>query len=164
MVCLNRIFENLNMRLVCVPWWVSSTLFITFYWKITNRRKICVLDSSGECSLCIFGHWFFKAWLNSKKIPFVQKNLYRVNLPKVYPIEDFWGSLKSKVSENFFSAKNIDQLKKKIKKCLLEKNLYLYRKPLVVLKKDLIQFKYKYTMHYNFFISKLNWISFNINI
>ena len=51
-------------------------------------------------------------WLNSKKIPFVPKNLNQAILPKDRPIEDFGGILKAKVYEN----KNIDQLKKKIKK------------------------------------------------
>ena len=65
-------------------------------------------------------HYAFSVqdWLNSKKIPFEPKNLNPVNLLKVVPIEDFWGILKAKVHENNSSAKNIEKLKKKIKKCL----------------------------------------------
>ena len=67
-------------------------------------------------------------WLNSKKLPFIPKNLNSGNLPKVRPIKDFWGILKAKVNENNWFAKNIDRLKKKIKKCLLEMDLDLVQK------------------------------------
>ena len=39
-------------------------------------------------------------------------------MPKTRPIEDFWGFLKAKVYEKNWSAKNIDQLKQKIRLCL----------------------------------------------
>jgi len=57
-------------------------------------------------------------YLNTKEIPFVPKNLNPSNMPKTRPIEDFWGFLKAKVYEKNWSAKNIDQLKQKIRLCL----------------------------------------------
>ena len=44
------------------------------------------------------------------------KNLNPLNLPKINPIKDFWFILKAKVTKNNWSAKNIDQLNKKLKK------------------------------------------------
>jgi hypothetical protein len=40
------------------------------------------------------------------------------NLPKARPIEDFWGSLKLEVYENDWVAKDLDELKARIKQCL----------------------------------------------
>jgi hypothetical protein len=40
------------------------------------------------------------------------------NLPKARPIEDFWGSLKLEVYENDWLAKDLDELKARIKQCL----------------------------------------------
>ena len=53
--------------------------------------------------------------LQTEKIRFVPKNRNPANVPKVRPIEDFWGLLKQKVYENDWTAKNIPQLIKRIK-------------------------------------------------
>ena len=50
----------------------------------------------------------------------MSKSINPSNMPKVRPIEDFWGYLKAKVYEKNWSAKNIDQLKKKIMLCPLK--------------------------------------------
>ena len=52
-------------------------------------------------------------YLKSEKIEFVLKDMNPANAPKLRPIEDFWGILKQKVYEKGWSAKSIDQLKKK---------------------------------------------------
>ena len=59
-------------------------------------------------------------WSKISSIPFVPKKFNPANLPKARPIEDFWGIMKAKVLQDNWSAKNIDQLKKKIRKCLLD--------------------------------------------
>ena len=64
-------------------------------------------------------------WLNSKKIEFVPKYLNPPNAPKTRPIEDFWGILKGKVYAKNWSAKNIPELKRKIRICLKEKDVNL---------------------------------------
>ena len=65
------------------------------------------LARSGEL---YYGPKLAQSQFYSKKIPCVPKNL---NPAKNLPTEDFWGILKAKVYENNWSAKNIDQLKKK---------------------------------------------------
>ena len=67
-------------------------------------------------------------YLNTKEIPFVPKNLNPSNMPKTRPIEDFWGFLKAKVYEKNWSAKNIDQLKQKIRLCLSKIDMNLVQK------------------------------------
>jgi len=57
-------------------------------------------------------------WFANEKIPFVPRYLNPANVPKVRPIEDFWGVLKQNVYEKDWSAKNIKQLKERIRYCL----------------------------------------------
>jgi hypothetical protein len=47
-----------------------------------------------------------------KKIEFLPKIINPANAPKLRPIEDFWGILKTNVYENNWSAKKVSQLKK----------------------------------------------------
>jgi hypothetical protein len=54
-------------------------------------------------------------YLKSQRVPFVQRKLNPANVPKCRPIENYWGSLKRKVYENDWSAKEIPQLIKRIK-------------------------------------------------
>ncbi len=56
--------------------------------------------------------------LIEKSINHVDKDDNPANLPECRPIEDFWSILKAKVYENNWSAKNIKQLIRKIRKCL----------------------------------------------
>ena len=42
------------------------------------------------------------------------------NLSEVRPMGDFWSTLKAKVYENNWKAKNLRQLEVRIKKCLKE--------------------------------------------
>ena len=62
-------------------------------------------------SLCIFGARLAQFQENSIS---TSKILNQATLPKVRPIEDFWGILKAKVNENNLTAKKID---KKIYAC-----------------------------------------------
>lgn len=66
-------------------------------------------------------------YLTDENIHFVPKILNPANVPKVRPIEDFWGLLKQKVYENDWSAGNIVQLKKRIRWSLskMDKNIIL---------------------------------------
>jgi hypothetical protein len=56
--------------------------------------------------------------LPEKKINFVPKVMNPANCTKARPIEDFWGSLKLEVYENDWVAKDLDELKGRIKQCL----------------------------------------------
>ena len=56
----------------------------------------------------------------SQNIPFVPKNKNPTNLPQCRPIEDFFGQLSEKVYKNNWKAKNIQQLQRRIRKCLKE--------------------------------------------
>ena len=40
------------------------------------------------------------------------------NVPKARPIEDFWANLKAKVYEGDWTAKTLEDLKRRIKYCL----------------------------------------------
>ena len=57
-------------------------------------------------------------YLKDKNVQFEPKNINPANVPKVRAIKDFWGLLKAKVYEKNWSAKNINQLQKKIQSCL----------------------------------------------
>ena len=50
----------------------------------------------------------------------VPKNLNPPNAPQIRPIENYWGALKQKVYAKNWSAKNREQLIRKIKKCVSE--------------------------------------------
>ena len=67
-------------------------------------------------------------YLKDKNVQFVPKNINPANVPKVRPIEDFWGLLKAKVYEKNWSAKNINQLQKKIQSCLSKMDLNLVQR------------------------------------
>jgi hypothetical protein len=67
-------------------------------------------------------------WLFSKKIEFLPKIINPANAPKLRPIEDFWGILKTNGYENNWSAKNVSQLKKKIQLCLKKMDSNLVQK------------------------------------
>lgn len=57
-------------------------------------------------------------YLRTKNISFVPKDINPANVPKARPIEDFWANLKFKVYEENWEASDLEQLKRKIKKCL----------------------------------------------
>ena len=77
-------------------------------------------------------------FLNYKNVAFVPKYLNPANVPKVRPIEDFWGLLKQKVYENDWKAKNIQELRKRITWCLCKIDKKKYRIQLEAPIKDLI--------------------------
>ncbi len=54
-------------------------------------------------------------FLQSENVTFISKNMNSANVPKVRPIVDFWGILKQKVYEEDWAARDIDQLKSRIK-------------------------------------------------
>lgn len=61
--------------------------------------------------------------LKDKKIPFVPKSDNPANVPKLRPIEDFWGNLKRIVYEGGWEAKTLQQLENRIKSCLSKMDL-----------------------------------------
>lgn len=56
-------------------------------------------------------------FLNESGIPFVPKEHNPTNLPQCRPIEDLWGALATLVYENGWEAKNLQQLKRRVKFC-----------------------------------------------
>lgn len=58
--------------------------------------------------------------LQEQNIPFVQKSDNPPSVPKLRPIEDFWGILKQAVYADGFSATTPRQLKQRIRKCVRE--------------------------------------------
>jgi transposase len=57
-------------------------------------------------------------YLKDKNIPVVPKKINPANVPKARPIEDFWANLKAKVYEGDWTAKTLEELKRRIKYCL----------------------------------------------
>lgn len=51
-------------------------------------------------------------------IRYVAKDDNPPNLPMLRPIETFWSHLKSKVFANNWKAKNVEQMKERVKYCL----------------------------------------------
>lgn len=64
--------------------------------------------------------WRSKMCQNVQNVPFVPKADNPPSVPKLRPVEDFWGMLKGKVYQGGWQAENEQQLKRKIKKCLRE--------------------------------------------
>ena len=64
--------------------------------------------------------------LEDKAIYIVQKNLNPSNKPQIWLIEMYWGALKQMVYAKNLSAKNFDQLMRKIKKCTKEMDSQIY--------------------------------------
>lgn len=58
------------------------------------------------------------AYFKEKNVQFVAKKDNPANLPECRPIEDFWSILKSLVYKNGWQAKNVDQLRTRIKNCI----------------------------------------------
>jgi hypothetical protein len=56
--------------------------------------------------------------LRDLNIPFVEKECNPPNIPQCRPIENFWGSLKSKVYQGGWEAQSVPQLKRRIIKIL----------------------------------------------
>ncbi len=71
-----------------------------------------------------------------EKIEFLPKIINPANAPKLRPIEDFWGFLKTNAYENNWSAKNVSQLKNKIQLCLKKMDSNLVQKIAGRSKKD----------------------------
>lgn len=57
-------------------------------------------------------------YLTAENIPFVPKIRNPTNLPQCRPIEDFFGNLSSLVYKNNWKAKNIQQLKNRMRLCI----------------------------------------------
>jgi hypothetical protein len=68
------------------------------------------------------------SYLNDQNIKFVQKHENPANVPEVRPIEDFWSILKGKVYQNGWRARNLDELRNKIRLCTrkMDQNLVQY--------------------------------------
>jgi hypothetical protein len=54
-------------------------------------------------------------WMDKKNVKYVPKLINPANLPEARPIEDFWAYLKTLVYQNNWQAKNIKQLRRRIK-------------------------------------------------
>ena len=78
--------------------------------------------------------------LKDKNIPFVPKLDNPANLPQVRTIERFWGTLKTKVYERNWSAKNLHQLQNRIKLCLRKIDLHLVQVHAEGAKKELAKY------------------------
>ena len=59
-------------------------------------------------------------WMKEQDLYFIAKEDNPPATPQIRPIEQFWSMLKTKVYENNWSAKNRDQLIRKIQKCAKE--------------------------------------------
>ena len=55
--------------------------------------------------------------MTSQDIQYITRDINPPNAPMIRPIEMYWSILKQKVYENNWSAKNRDQLIKRIKLC-----------------------------------------------
>ena len=55
--------------------------------------------------------------MTAQDIQYIMKDIDPPNAPQIRPIENYWSILKQKVYENNWSAKNHDQLIKRIKLC-----------------------------------------------
>jgi hypothetical protein len=62
-------------------------------------------------------------FLIAKSVPFVPKIRNPTNVPQIRPIEDLFGFLATEVYKGGWSAKDLPQLKRRIKKCLNEIDL-----------------------------------------
>ena len=78
--------------------------------------------------------------LKNKNILFVPKLDNPENLPQVRTIERFWGTLKTKVYERNWSAKNLHQLQNRIKLCLRKIDLHLVQVHAEGAKKELAKY------------------------
>ena len=58
-----------------------------------------------------------QAQMTAQDIQYITRNVNPPNAAVIYPIEMYWSILKKKVYENNWSAKNCDQLIRKIKSC-----------------------------------------------
>jgi hypothetical protein len=56
--------------------------------------------------------------LIDENVPYVEKYENPANTPEVRPIEDLWGVLKGMIYENGWTAKNLDELEKRIRLCV----------------------------------------------
>ena len=61
-----------------------------------------------------------QAWMKEQDLYFIPKEDNPPACPQIRPIEQFWSMLKNKVYENNWSAKNREQLIRKIQKCAKE--------------------------------------------
>ena len=65
-------------------------------------------------------------FLDEEGIYTVPKNLNPPNAPQIQPIQIYWGALKQMFYAKNWSAKNCDQLIRKIKKCPKEMDSQIY--------------------------------------
>ena len=84
-------------------------------------------------------HYSKKAiqFLENENVHFVPKDKNPTNLPQCRPIEDFFGSLSNLVYENGWAAKNMEQLKRRIRFCLKKMDQSAVQKSFEGIKKKL---------------------------
>lgn len=62
-------------------------------------------------------------FLQERNIPFVRKEENPPNMPQLRPVEKFWGLLKQEVYKGGWEAENLQQLKRRVRKCVREVNM-----------------------------------------
>ena len=70
-------------------------------------------------------------------IKFVTKDANPPNVPQLQPIEDIWLCVKREVYANSWEAENLEQLKRRVKKCLHKMNWEPVRKAILQIKSKL---------------------------
>ena len=111
------------------PFIVPSVLAVSqklYQDECLNKRLIAFLNKYHSSDNYVFwpdlasSHYAKSTleYLRTKNVNFVQKEDNPANVPEIRTIEDFWSVLKGKVYEKGWAAKNIQQLEKKILKCI----------------------------------------------
>ena len=98
--------------------------FYGFYDEKTKKKifsKICTFSVIfwPDLATCHYLH-SSQAWMHQNGLKFVPKDQNPPAAPQIRPIEQFWSTLKQKVYEGNWSAKDRNQLIRRIKKCATE--------------------------------------------
>ena len=78
-------------------------------------------------------------FLRDESIVYVEKENNPTNLPQPRPIEDFFGYLDQLVYDKGWTAKNTDQLIRRVKSCLKKVDMDVVRATLETVRKKLRQ-------------------------
>lgn len=76
-------------------------------------------------------------FLNAHNVKFVPKSHNPTNLPQCRPIEDLWGTLTDLVYENGWAAKDLKQLKRRVKSCVKKLDLESVRRSFQSIRRQL---------------------------
>ena len=115
-MCVLRTLSPFQIGKICCP----DFIFMDFMMKKRKKRyfqKFAVFPS--DLATCHFSH-SSQAWMHQNGLKFVPKDQNPPAAPQIRPIEQFWSTLKQKVYEGNWSAKDRNQLIRRIKKCAIE--------------------------------------------